>query len=51
MRPAYFASQPKRCAGGEAGLGGACLACGARPAQLCQAPPAERYKAQRRLRK
>jgi hypothetical protein len=43
-RPAYIPTQPKRCAGGETGLGGACLACGVAAGELCQAPPADRYR-------
>lgn len=46
--PRFFASQPKRCADGETGVAGHCLACGAHPAQLCQAPPADRYKPTRK---
>lgn len=49
-RPLYFPTQPKRCAGGEAGLAGACLACGAQAQHLCQAPVAERPKASRKGR-
>lgn len=48
MRPAYVPTQPHRCAGEEAGLGGACLACGARTEQLCLAPPNKRYRPARR---
>lgn len=47
-RGPYFPTLPKRCAGGEPGLGGACLACGVAGGELCQAPPADRYRSGRR---
>jgi hypothetical protein len=49
-RPLYFPSQPKRCADEGAGMGGTCLACGARPVHVCLAPVAERPKPPRRGR-
>lgn len=50
-RPLYVPTQPQRCAGGDAGLGGRCLACGAAPEHLCQAPIAARPKTTRRKAK
>lgn len=48
VRPLYVPTQPKRCAGGETGAAGHCLACGQPAGGLCIAPPDERPKAKRR---
>lgn len=46
-RHLYFPTQPKRCAQEDTGLAGACLACGARPLEICRAPPKVRKAIQK----
>ena len=46
----YLPSQPKRCAGQDVGVGGTCLACGARELEPCRAPLSDRPKPARKAR-